>query len=535
MNIKKHTGSYYTPKLLTTFIVNHLFSKHSKKIKSILEPSSGDGVFIKSILERDISNMEIDAIEKNKDEFKKSLLLLKDLIAIGKAKVYNADFLSKYYDLNKKYDLIIGNPPYIKKNYLLDYQIEKCKAIHKKANLSEEVKNIWTAFLIACADLIKLNGILAFVLPAELLQVKFTSEIREYMRMNFDRIEIFTFDQLLFNTQGQDTVLFIGYKKSENKGVYYTNIKKVEDLSNNEIHFNKNDVLLKNYIKWTHHFLTSEELDLIERVKSKFNRVNEVCISKPGIVTAANNYFIVTEDILDEYDLRRFAKPIIQRGLFVNGAVEFRAKDLVYMIDNKIPSYFLEFEDKALKEYSPDAKSYIKKGYTYNLNHRYKMTCRNRWYVVPNIVKASDGFFFKRSHLYPKLLKNNAKILTTDSAYNVTMKKGYSINSMIYSFYNSLTLLCAELQGRFYGGGVLELTPSEFKNLPIPYSKISSLDFQLFANKFKNKVKIEEILIDNDEKILSEYGIKECEIIMLQSIRGKLVNKRLKKVKYIPS
>lgn len=40
------------------------------------------------------------------------------------------------------------------------------------------------------------------------------------------------------------------------------------------------------------------------------------------------------------------------------------------------------------------------------------------------------------------------------------MKEEFEINSFIYLFYNSLTLIFAELEGRYYGG-VLELIPSE--------------------------------------------------------------------------
>jgi adenine-specific DNA-methyltransferase len=64
----------------------------------------------------------------------------------------------------------------------------------------------------------------------------------------------------------------------------------------------------------------------------------------------------------------------------------------------------------------------------------------------------------------------------------------------IFSFYNSLTLVFAETNGRYYGGGVLELTPSEFKKLPIPYINISASKFEDFTNEFENKENIEEII-----------------------------------------
>jgi hypothetical protein len=71
-------------------------------------------------------------------------------------------------------------------------------------------------------------------------------------------------------------------------------------------------------------------------------------------------------------------------------------------------------------------------------------------------------------HDFPKFIINEAKALATDSAYLVTAKKDIDINSLVLLFYNSLTLVFSEINGRFYGGGVLELTPNEFKKLPIP-------------------------------------------------------------------
>src|SRR5690606_481689 len=99
--------------------------------------------------------------------------------------------------------------------------------------------------------------------------------------------------------------------------------------------------------------------------------------------------------------------------------------------------------------------------------------------------------------------KNNADVLVTDSAYKIEMRPGFEINHMVYSFYNSLTLTFAELYGRYYGGGVLELTPSEFKALPIPHVSVGARDFNAFTKAFENKDEINDILTANDYAILN--------------------------------
>ena len=110
------------------------------------------------------------------------------------------------------------------------------------------------------------------------------------------------------------------------------------------------------------------------------------------------------------------------------------------------------------------------------------------------------------------------------------MKYNWDLNSFIFSFYNSLTLVFAETNGRYYGGGVLELTPNEFKKLPIPYVNINSDEFENFTNEFENKENIEEILHKYDEQILGKaLNLNDEEITRVQNIRQKLINKRMRK------
>lgn len=53
-----------------------------------------------------------------------------------------------------------------------------------------------------------------------------------------------------------------------------------------------------------------------------------------------------------------------------------------------------------------------------------------------------------------------------------------------------------EFQGRYYGGGVGELVPTEFKELPIPYHKIEKEDVETLNGMFKEKKKISGTEID---------------------------------------
>jgi hypothetical protein len=73
----------------------------------------------------------------------------------------------------------------------------------------------------------------------------------------------------------------------------------------------------------------------------------------------------------------------------------------------------------------------------------------------------------KRSHDTPRLILNSVGAYTTDTAYRIRALRG-TAQGLVYGFYNSLTALSAELEGRHYGGGVLELVPSEIEKLLLP-------------------------------------------------------------------
>ena len=116
-------------------------------------------------------------------------------------------------------------------------------------------------------------------------------------------------------------------------------------------------------------------------------------------------------------------------------------------------------------------------------------------------------------------------------AHTLCVKQPYHIDSLIYSFYNSLTLAFAELQGRYYGGGVLELTPNEFKNLPVPYVPLKEGQFENYASSFKAKKSIQDICKEHDRKILKSFddGLDDDNIEKLSAIREKLFLRRIKK------
>lgn len=128
--------------------------------------------------------------------------------------------------------------------------------------------------------------------------------------------------------------------------------------------------------------------------------------------------------------------------------------------------------------------------------------------------------------MLPKIIINSADIHTTDIAYNIRIKGKYDPSSFAFCFYNSLTLALCEYNGRFYGGGVGELVPNEFKSLAIPYKKVAKEQLQQLDNMFRSETPFSDIIDYVDTVVLG--SLSDNEIKLLQNVRNRYLTRRLK-------
>lgn len=153
------------------------------------------------------------------------------------------------------------------------------------------------------------------------------------------------------------------------------------------------------------------------------------------------------------------------------------------------PTNFLWFRENAGKV-DAAAMVYIKTGEKLELHTRYKCRVRSPWYTVPSVYSTEIGML-KRSHDTPRLILNRIGAYTTDTAYRI-QTRSIATEKLVGCFINPLTALSAEVEGRHYGGGVLELIPSEIERLIIPLPA---------------KVKVDLIALDRDIRTLSMHRV----------------------------
>ena len=121
---------------------------------------------------------------------------------------------------------------------------------------------------------------------------------------------------------------------------------------------------------------------------------------------------------------------------------------------------------------------------------------------------------------------NEASVISTNTLHGVRLSDPELAPRLAAGFYNSLTLLSAEIVGRSYGGGVLKLEPSEAEALLIP--PLTPLLGECLPQVDKAiRSRDPELALDLvDELTLKPLGLTRPEIDDLRRARAQLRERR---------
>ena len=526
MNLKeqevgeKLRGGYYTPSEIAKFLVGWGMAN---KPESILEPSCGDGAFIDALdsccdsLEGvSFHGVELLSKEASKARRKFSKLRKKGCTGTGVTKSEFFEFISKKKKrtLRKGADLVIGNPPYIRYQYFEHGREIAELRLNELGIKTTKHANAWLHFLAESVSIMSENSRIAMVIPAELLHITYASDLRRWLLEELSSITIITFKKLVFPGVQQEVVLFLGEKnqKVRKKKIKLLQFGHTSELDQSVVkHVNKKaPVALEEQDKWNCYFLDRKELEFYHEVSKRLGerRFKEVASIDIGIVTGANKFFCVKKEDVQKW---RFDKangylevlPMMGRSNEVDG-LEFTKKDHSTNSEKGKSCYFLRF-DKGYKQSDLPHKlnMYLREGRRQELHKRYKCRIRDPWFWIPSVY-SSELSMFKRASEFTRLIHNSAGAYTTDTVYRVKCldnDEGVNARHLAFSFINSLTFLSCELEGRNYGGGVLELVPSEAERVFLPVYKCTDEEFSTLDEMLRDGVAIDEILDYTDSRI----------------------------------
>lgn len=513
---QKLRGGYYTPADLALFLARWVNEIAPKKI---LEPSCGDGVFFQALSQTGLKKSEVVGLEVNEEESHKARSCAKG-VGLVNASIQEGDFLewalARLNDKDGQFDAVVGNPPFIRYQYLPALFQANAEKVFKALDLPfTKHTNAWVPFILASMKMLRPGGRLAMVVPAEIIHVGHAQSLRSYLGRECRRLVIVDPEELWFTDTLQGAVILMAEKresasdKCQGLGMYPVKSRSFVDLSPSAI-FNQPQAINGKTVagKWTRALLDLETRNLFDELAGhdEVFRFDEIADVDIGIVTGANKYFLVDDETVKLNNLEKWARPMFGRSDHCPGVI-YNEDQHAENAKLGNPTNFLWFNEP-IGPKDKGASAYIEKGEAEELHTRYKCRTRSPWYKVPYVYSTGIGML-KRAHNAPRLILNQIEAYTTDTAYRInTITDKVTPERLVASFVNPLTALSAELEGRHYGGGVLELVPSEIERLLVPLSSKAKIDLSALDNDVKNK-STDVVLAQQGKAILGSMGVSQ--------------------------
>lgn len=327
------------------------------------------------------------------------------------------------------FDVIIGNPPYIKE-FINKSAFD---GLHNSPYYQGKM-DLWTMFACISIDLLKPDGILSFIAPNNWVSNAGSSIFRDKVLKEGELKTFIDFnDYKVFEQAGIQTMIFVFEKKKPNRK-YNVNYLKVTDknITEDKLVFNllapkiKINIEPEKLIDKNITFSNQESGSIFDKIENKKNfELTEKEVGQ-GIVAAPDKYFL--EDNINSYNkdeqffLKRF---FTASGRYKSG----KSDNYIFYISDKnfgnkklkdhpnIEKHFKQFE-KVLKEAKEKYKT-PSKPYFYLHREREeaffsqgpKIVCGVR-VIYPSFFYTEEDYYDSRALNFIKTDRINLKYLT---------------------------------------------------------------------------------------------------------------------------
>lgn len=337
---KKASGQFYTPIHIVRYVLDYLNIQPDSKI---LDMSCGCGIFLSTYFEmyskrfseeKTLSNLygvDLNPTATNLAQFsvwlktsKKEdyLKILRKNIQLGNSIVSNKKIDGSAFKWDKfgdvfsqgGFDFIIGNPPYV--------VLQKSDFDAQDTSYQEVINgnvNAATLMIRKAYDLLKNNGVLAFVLPKSLVRVNSYNRLRDFLLKHTQILHIFDLGQMFKDVRGEQIILIIRKQKDrtkieENKILIKYFEDKEKDLSSqpeinvSQTMFNELDSFLL--------FESKEHYELILKLTNNFDTLSTIpnCQIFRGISVTKKaledkeGIPVIKGESIDKFSIKKYAK-----------------------------------------------------------------------------------------------------------------------------------------------------------------------------------------------------------------------------------
>jgi len=452
-NAEKILGAVYTPPRVATALVRWAVRSPDDKV---LDPACGEGVFLASARTH-LANLG--------SKYPTCLGVDIDPQAASASLAICSDFFEWAKNCSTRFDAIVGNPPFVRSH--LFSETSRAIAFQQMEEMGlhpSRLMSTWAPFIALSCKLLAPNGRLAFVVPEEILHVGYAEKLRTFLLKRFRQVTVCLPEDQVFPSVQQSVILLLCENKTdEPAGLFTISFGRFEEGPS---YATEPAPAWEWHNKWTHVFLSDWEREAVAEAFSilRWKPLKDYGRVEVGVVTGYNDFFVLPRSKAKQIS-PKYLTPIVASARDLKG-IRLASSDFTELVEGERPAFLLH-TTSPIEKLPKRVRDYLARGEEMKVNQRFK--CRNRepWYGVPSVWPA-DALLLRQVGEIPKLVHLSKKCTSTDTIHRVTWLRPSLGRQHTAGFLNTWTLIACEIMGRSYGGGVLELMPSEANNIPVP-------------------------------------------------------------------
>jgi SAM-dependent methyltransferase len=189
---QKKLGAYFTPPAAAESLVRWVVREPGDRL---LDPACGDGRFLAA--HRNSVGVECDVAS-----------VAAAIRRTRASMIHVADFFAWASQCRERFDCAAGNPPFIRYQHFVGHGRQT--ALRLCSMLGADFSGLsssWAPYLVACASLLKPDGRMAFVVPAEIGHAPYARPLVVYLASKFQRVLLLAIEEKLFPELSEDVWL----------------------------------------------------------------------------------------------------------------------------------------------------------------------------------------------------------------------------------------------------------------------------------------------------------------------------------------
>lgn len=442
-------GAYFTPSEMVRPLVEWAIRASDD---SVLEPAAGDGRILNAVRTRQaamglglagvLHGVEIDPVS--------AAQLRSELPGV---EVTEADFLA--LPVSKKYDVVIGNPPFNRWHSLDSEQRAGLERLRSSSDMRFSRRaGVWAYFVTRAMEWLNDGGRLAFVLPEEFLAAQYGEQLQRVLLDSFASVEVRLLVGPRFLGAQVNTVLLLADGYGGKSEVFHD---------------------------------PREPTGASAFPHDGFVSLEGWGTLKIGTVSGADKFFLLTSDEIERNSLSEseYHRLVPIREPRVREFASFGLSEWE-SVQSESSVSFLFCPELPIR---PESYEYISRGEALQIDRGYKTSRRNPWWKLRDVVRG-DLLIPYISNEIPRFIANPDALAHTNAFHALEMHpdlRKFDSRVVALSAANSLTMLYLEQAGHRLGGGGLKLELRVLRSAPVPSAdSLAQLSISDLSNVAQN-------------------------------------------------